>query len=97
MLLELTCRNGQDARREDHSLVRQPARAGVPGRGRHRDGVGLDALLTSDGQIPNYADVGPTALTLPGSMIGTLFAFLPISHDGGAFWWMWLSGVTVGR
>lgn len=53
------------------------------------------SLLTSDGEVPNYADVGPTALTLPGSTIAVVFDLLP-PYDAGAFWWVWLSSVTVG-
>src|SRR5687767_7805747 len=54
------------------------------------------SLLTWDGQSPNYADIGPTALTLPGSLIGGLFVLLPVPGDSDLFWLTWLSAVTVG-
>lgn len=54
------------------------------------------SLLTWDGEAPNYADVGPTALTLPGSTIGVLIDRLTTPYAAGTFWWTWLISVTVG-
>jgi hypothetical protein len=54
------------------------------------------SLLTWDGQSPNYADIGPTALTLPGSLISGLFQLLPVPGDSDLFWLIWLSAVAVG-
>ena len=54
------------------------------------------SLLTWDGQSPNYADIGPTALTLPGSLIGSLFLLVPVPDGTDLFWLTWLSAVTVG-
>ncbi|MBO3744364.1 SCO4225 family membrane protein [Actinoplanes flavus] len=51
------------------------------------------SLLTWDHEVPNYSDIIPTALTLPGSAIGAILAILPIPYN---FWAMWLSSVVVG-